>query len=586
GKYHLIASLGQGGMAKVYLALLAGPLDFNKLLVIKIMRQDVLTGSEENARMFWAEARLAARLLHPNIVHTHEVGEQDGRCFLAMEYLDGQPLSAVLNRARAGREIPLDELVRVLSEIARGLHYAHRLQGFQGEDLHVVHRDVSPQNVIVTYGGHGKLVDFGIAKTNDGEQTQLGLVKGKLDYIAPEQLRGEPVDARADVFALGAMVWEVVSGQRFAGGRKVSDVHKVQARLSAGERRLRSVKPDVPAELEGIVERALAMRPEDRFQDAAALADALDAYLERENLRPNPRLLAERLDRLFASERAEMHKLIDRQIKLVKSEREGDERASETTSTDTRKRRAGYGLYVADSHQDERSAIRTAATAARASTVAPPSKLTAALAWKLGALIVAATVAALWLTSRAAEDGSSLARGSRDEPTSAPLELGAAAEAVPSAADAQAGSQAPQSARLTYPAPGAGPSDNTVTIRLKVTPPQAHVLIDGVRVSSPFQGSFRKDTMLHHLDVSAEGFRPAKEFVPFDRDRALEIDLDPAHIVRRGARLDQLIERAAQTVEQRAEPAQPAPATPATESPRQAPQADPVMERPNPYSAD
>ncbi|HEY6882195.1 MAG TPA: serine/threonine-protein kinase, partial [Polyangiales bacterium] len=237
GKYHLIASLGQGGMANVFLALMAGPSGFNKLLVIKIMRQDLLAGSEETTRMFMAEARLAARLVHPNIVHTYEVGEQDGRYFLAMEYLDGQPLSSVLNRARGDSEIPLAEYLRMIAELARGLHYAHTLRGFQGEPLEVVHRDVSPQNVIVTYDGQVKLLDFGIAKTADAEHlTQVGTIKGKLDYIAPEQLRSDSIDGRADIFALGAMMWEVISGHRFAGGRRVGDVNKMQARLVGGER--------------------------------------------------------------------------------------------------------------------------------------------------------------------------------------------------------------------------------------------------------------------------------------------------------------------------------------------------------------
>ncbi|MDB4976740.1 MAG: Protein kinase [Myxococcaceae bacterium] len=576
GKYHLLASLGQGGMAKVYLALLEGPSGFQKLLVIKIMRQDAVAGpSEEGARMFWAEARLAARLLHPNIVHTYEVGEHEGSCFMAMEYLDGQPLSAILNRARADREIPLAELLRVVSEIARGLHYAHQLRDFQNENLHVVHRDVSPQNVIVTYDGHGKLVDFGIAKTREGEETQLGLIKGKLDYIAPEQLRGEQVDARADVFSLGAILWEVIAGQRFAGGRKATDLQKVQARLSAAERKLRSIKPDLPEALEAIVERAIALSPDERFADAASFADALDAYLESQNVRPNARVLSAKLSALFASERAELHKVIERQVQRVKEQGRRGEPASgsESTSTDARKLKSGLGLYVADAHAWEGSSIRSMATSARASTVAPERSKRALWVWSGGGLLALATLLSWW--SVRGPESTALPGQARQAAARS------AAAAAPDAAPGMPNSRAPESASAAEPELAA---TGTVTIRLKVTPANARVLLDGVLVALPFEGSFRKDAALHHVDVSAPGYRAKKEFVPFEHDQTLELALEPAHAGRRGARLDQLVERAAETVEHHPEPsARPVPAEP---KPEHAPHVDPVIERPNPYSTD
>jgi eukaryotic-like serine/threonine-protein kinase len=520
GKYHLIASLGQGGMANVFLALMAGPSGFNKLLVIKIMRQDLLAGSEETMRMFMTEARLAARLVHPNIVHTYEVGEHDGRYYLAMEYLDGQPLSTVLNRARGEREIPLAEYLRAISEIARGLHHAHQLRDFQGDPLDVVHRDVSPQNVIVTYDGQVKLLDFGIAKTSDAEHlTQAGTIKGKLDYIAPEQLRSDEIDGRADIFALGAMLWEVISGHRFAGGRKVSDINKMQARLTAGERKLSSLRPDVPPSLEWIVERAVALEPGARFPDAAQLADAIDAHLEEMGLRASARSLANHMCNLFEHERADMQKLIDEQVQRMKGDSLPPERE---LSLESRRPSSKLGLYLADQHVDERSSIRSmlAAPAAMSTPAAPFHSYS--LLGALGALLAVACGAGLmwFLVARA------------DHPVvSRPAPLPTAALA-PERVEA-----APE--RPVSPAPNR--VDTTVSLRVGIEPAQAQVSLDGVPLSLPFTGNFQRDGALHRLEASADGYRPLRQFVAFDEDRALALQLE--RVPRKGS-LDRPGERA------------------------------------------
>jgi serine/threonine protein kinase len=494
GKYHLIASLGQGGMANVYLALMAGPSGFNKLLVIKIMRQDLLAGSEESTRMFMAEARLTARLVHPNIVHTYEVGEHEGRYYLAMEYLDGQPLSTVLNRARGDKEIPLAEYLRAIAELARALHYAHTLRGFQGEQMHVVHRDVSPQNVIVTYDGQVKLLDFGIAKTADAEHmTQVGMIKGKLDYIAPEQLRSDRIDGRADIFALGAMMWEVICGHRFAGGRKVSDINKIQARVAGTERKLKSLRPDVPPSLERIVERATALNPEDRFQDAAELADELDAHLIEMKLRAGPRSLAEQIQRV--------------------------KRGSEMPAASSAPRK--LSLYLSDHHMDERSSIRHMAHAV-STTPAPP----AAFSWvAVLVLALAGGAGAMWFV---------IGKQSKHEPTPVP----------PPAVVAPTPPPPPPLERPVTPAPVE--KHSTVELRVIVDPPQARVTLDGVPLSLPFQGSFAKDDANHRLEASAEGFRALKQFVAFDQDHALMLKLERSAGARRNL-LDHLIERAGDT---------------------------------------
>ena len=179
GKYQLIGELGHGGMAKVYLALAAGPAGFNKLVVIKQILTELGEDSDFLA-MFLDEARLAARLNHPNVVQTNEVGEDNGRYFLCMEYLEGQPLNRVLTRlvtkATLGSRLPLAQLLRILSDALSGLHYAHELCDFDGSPLSVVHRDMSPHNIFVTYSGQVKLVDFGIAKAQSSSvETRAGI---------------------------------------------------------------------------------------------------------------------------------------------------------------------------------------------------------------------------------------------------------------------------------------------------------------------------------------------------------------------------------------------------------------------------
>jgi serine/threonine protein kinase len=272
GKYRIIAKLGQGGMATVFLSVVPGPMGVNKLLVIKVLR-DELSSDADFLSMFLNEARLAARLNHANVVHTYEVGVAGQHHFLAMDYLDGQPLHALLRKASRAR-MPLDVHVRILADMLAGLDYAHTLKDFDGTPLHVVHRDVSPQNAFVTYDGQVKLVDFGIAKAaGAASTTQSGVFKGKLAYVAPEQAAGDPVDARADLFSVGVMLWEAIAARRFAHGE--SQTALLAKRLSGTEPRIRDVVPDADLELADICDRAMAhdarrtaSRPRGELHDA------------------------------------------------------------------------------------------------------------------------------------------------------------------------------------------------------------------------------------------------------------------------------------------------------------------------------
>jgi serine/threonine-protein kinase len=314
GKYRIIAKLGQGGMASVFLCVVPGPVGFNKLLVIKLLKDD-LSQDADFLAMFLNEARLAARLNHANVVQTYEIGVDAGVHFLAMDYLDGQPLHAVLRKAtRSG--MPLDVHVRILAETLAGLHYAHTLRDFDGTPLLVVHRDVSPQNVFVTYDGQVKLVDFGIAKAaGASSNTQSGVFKGKLAYVAPEQAGGDPVDARADLFSVGVMLWEAIAAQRFAQGDGQTAV--LARRLSGREPRIREVVPDVHPELADICDRAMAQQPSDRFESAEAFRYALEAYLDRSGRSVRSREVGQLMVGLFGEEREKIRVIIDDQMKRL-----------------------------------------------------------------------------------------------------------------------------------------------------------------------------------------------------------------------------------------------------------------------------
>lgn len=525
GKYELIVSLGRGGMANVYLALVAGPGRFNKLLVLKILRDDVMTSAEEGVNMFLDEARLSARLEHPNIVHTYEVGECDGHYFLAMEYLDGQSYRAVQQRARAsGTSIPIDEELRILAETARGLHYAHTLKGYNGEPLNVVHRDVSPQNVFITYDGQVKLLDFGIAKTSDSEHlTQVGVIKGKLEYIAPEQIHGEAIDCRADVFALGAMLWEAITGRRFAGGPKVTEVAKVHARMTGAEPNVRTVQPEVPEALARIVDRAIALRPDARWPDAGAFADALEGYLESIGQKPNAKSLAAFVAPLFQEQRRQTSKLIEQQIEKVKDR--GPLRIGENTGSLPRLRMetdSTSGVYVGGIDVPQTMA-ESAPRSLEPLRHSAASKQRGVRTWLLaGSAGVALAIGGVLLSPRETpHQDAAVQQGPAVQP--APAAPAATAEPAP---------LAPELAPQPSTTPIAPPAQDTevgvaplVSVAIRVVPDEAKATLDGAPLVTPFEGKFRKDAALHHLVVSAEGYRSEKQLVAFDQDRDVEVVL-------------------------------------------------------------
>jgi serine/threonine protein kinase len=322
-KYCVLAELGEGGMGNVYLTVLRGPASFNKLLVLKAIKEELALDPELLA-MFLDEARLAARLSHPNVVQTLEVSELQGRPVIVMEYLDGKPLSSILYRAET-RAMSLAMKLRIVAAALEGLNYIHELKGFDGTPLQLVHRDVSPHNIFVTYDGQVKVLDFGIAKGIISQgTTRTDVLKGKIRYMAPEQMGGTPVDHRADIFSAGVILWEIATGRRL--WHALSEVNVMHAVLHEGAPAPRSVEPAVSPELDEICVKALARSPGDRYQTAAELLAALEGLLERMGSRVTPKDAGKLLAEAFAEDRARTNALIDAELKKTHLETSGGER--------------------------------------------------------------------------------------------------------------------------------------------------------------------------------------------------------------------------------------------------------------------
>ena len=298
-------------MADVYLAMIAGPTGsgFTKLAVIKRLRPNLVEDPEFVA-MLVDEARISARLNHPNVVQTLEVGVEREEYYLAMEFLDGQPLHRIQRRAsRTNAELPRELACLVVADVLSGLHHAHELADYDGSPLGVVHRDVNPQNVFVTYEGSIKVVDFGIAKAAGRvAETRQGIVKGKVRYMSPEQALGTAIDRRSDVFAAGLLLWEAVTGRRFWG--ELNDLDIIHALVTGDfDPSPRSVDPSVPEALDAMCCRALASRPDHRYATAGELRDALEAFLS-ESMVNARRRLGSLVAALFAKERADVRGVI------------------------------------------------------------------------------------------------------------------------------------------------------------------------------------------------------------------------------------------------------------------------------------
>jgi serine/threonine protein kinase len=306
GRYQLLGLLGQGGMGRLYIAERRGIQGFVKIVALKRI-QPHLADSKQLREMFLNEARIAARLEHPNIVATYELGEVDGNYFISMEYLPGEDLSAIIAGCQDGR-MPIDVAAALTQQAAQGLHYAHEARDGHGKPIGLVHRDVSPRNIFVTYHGVVKLLDFGVVRGPEKQKSIPGVFKGKYGYCAPEQIEGGSIDRRTDVFCLGIALWECLTGARlFDASTDVATIDAVRSRRIEPPSALRA---DVPPEIDAITLRALARDPEKRFRTAHDMSEELDHYLIGEDDRPTSKSVGRWMESIFGSERATLKKAI------------------------------------------------------------------------------------------------------------------------------------------------------------------------------------------------------------------------------------------------------------------------------------
>ena len=278
GRYALYGALASGGMATVHIGRLLGPAGFSRTVAIKRLHSQFAKDPEFIA-MFLDEARLAARIRHPNVVPTLDVVAEADELFLVMEYVHGESLARACRAVAArGERIPARIASAIVVGALHGLHAAHEARDEQGRPLEVVHRDVSPQNVIVGADGVARVLDFGVAKAlGRSQQTREGQLKGKLSYMAPEQFRREPLTRGVDVYAASVVLWEVLTGERLNAGD--SEAAVVERVLFGAYRPVRDRAPGLPAGIDAVLSKGLARRPEDRFASARELAIALEDCL-------------------------------------------------------------------------------------------------------------------------------------------------------------------------------------------------------------------------------------------------------------------------------------------------------------------
>ena len=540
GKYQLIAEIARGGMGVVYLAMVQGPGGFNKLVVVKELKPELV---EEPAflTMFLDEARLAARLNHPNIVQTNEVGNDGDRYFMAMDYLDGRGLDQVRRRTKvAGFGLSVSMQIRVICDMLAGLEYAHNLTDFDGSPLHIVHRDVSPQNVFITFDGQVKLLDFGIAKASDSmHETHAGVVKGKVSYMSPEQGRGQKVDARADVFSAGVLLWEALTGKRMREGK--NDQEKLWALVSADVPRASSVRPSVPPELDRVCAQAMAWDREERYASAGAMQHDLERYLTATGTNVSAREVGGCVTELFREDRANTNGVIEAHVARARGGTVREKlpiidvasRLGIGSPTPSNERNATHPpTEIGQSTSLDVPSAKLASTPSMMSSEPGlPPRTSNARGMILPGIVIAGVVAVVvFFIARPSQEASLGTHGDRSAQLAAPL-------TVPAPTAPAAAPQAPPlpTARPAEPPPVAAPVQvdvarpSIVEIEIRVTPETARVTIDGTDVGGgSFVRQYAKDDTIHRIRVVAPGYITKSLTVPFTANVTLDLSLERA----------------------------------------------------------
>jgi len=349
GEYVIIKPLAAGGMARVYLARKKGMAGFTRPVAMKVILPQH-SAHKDFIEMFLDEARLVVCLNHANIAQVIELGEVNGQYFIAMEFAHGQDLQQISKKTRKfGRLLPLPYAAKIVSQVAEGLYYAHAKTDAQGQPLGIVHRDISPQNIILTFDGVAKLIDFGIAKAKvHRKEEDEGVLKGKFSYMSPEQIRGMPIDPRSDIFALGIVLWEVCTGANLY--REKSELLTMEAILRKPVPMPRELRGDMPPDLEAIIMKALAKRAVDRFQTGYEMHQALEGYLNRSNWGVGTPHLSEFMKKLFPDEYKEIRDLLNQERLRAEAEDRSDTAAAKKAQSEE--------AFVAwEPYQDEASGL-------------------------------------------------------------------------------------------------------------------------------------------------------------------------------------------------------------------------------------
>ncbi len=480
GEYRPLAQLGQGGMARVLLCSRHGPANIAKLVVVKEIREE-LANDAEFVTMFMDEARVATRMNHPNLVHTFDVGAEGQHYFMVMEYLEGQPMHAFLGRVK--RKVPLGVQLRVLERVLSGLSYAHDLLGFDGKPMSIVHRDVSPQNTILCYDGQVKLVDFGIAKAAGAvSRTTAGMFKGKLGYVAPEQVAGGDIDRRADLFSVGVMLWEALVGRRLTYGENEAAVlHK---RTTGTQQRVLEARPEADAGLAAICDRAMALDPNNRFSNATEMREAIEARAETLGLRASDSDIGKAVSDAFVEERKGILAIIERQLSLPARS------AADASAVAKLPLLANETGPQSIPPEAGRVSAIPGASGAYTPVSAPPTFVAPEVPQfrspkKTIAIVAAGSVVAL-----------------------AAIVIGIASIAGKNDGAASAASSTSSALATQATATASAPREATVDVWIEATPARAKITLDGKPLKTPFRAAVPKDSNEHAITVSADGFAP------------------------------------------------------------------------------
>ena len=516
GRYDVLGRIGSGGMAEVLLARLDGPGGFSKQVVIKRILPH-LAGDSSFRHMFLDEARIASRLSHPNVAQVLELGRQDEDLFLVMEFVSGKSLAEVMRVVhRRQKQLPLAVAVHIAAEVAQGLHAAHELRDKQGQLLRVVHRDVSPQNILLSYDGHPKLIDFGIATALDRfTSTTTGELKGKLSYMAPEQCQSKPVDRRTDVYALGVVLHELVTGHRLFRRENALELIRLICREDTAPPSER--RPDCPAWLDAIVAKAMHKDPARRFQTALEMSERLFSQLPE----LAPRLGVEKqtasvLEELFGpipQEGAVATAIPDASDvpptdPLLQAELGTDGPTQTLATGDLHPQTVATGGRLSSAESSASRMLATSATTTAfanaptgthtpAGQVEPRSRTQRMALVGVAAVLGLASLVALGQVGRTESDAD------------VPAEL----------------ANAPAEVLVAQSDPPGEPV--TVDIEISTVPVGARILLDGEELGiSPQQLSLPRSSAYRVLQVQREGFRDhAEQFTP-SRDQRIRIALE------------------------------------------------------------